>query len=294
MTGNDVIEEVNRLLLSSSREELNKLSGSVAPNATSLTFTYDLGGIRAGSEVNIDLETYRVWTTDPGTKTATVQPAMSGTDSVAHSAGSIAYVNPRFSKAAIFSALNQELRALSGNVVGLYRMKTLEWDLTGLVTDYDLASDVEEVYEVRIRSIGPGNSWERLDWKWIPDADKTFFPSGNGIHIMNGFPGRQLQVLYKTGFDLLTDPAQDLFTVAGVEEELQDIVVYGILLRLGPVREIKRSFTEAQGDSRRAEEIQAGAIQNSFASVRAMYRDRIQTERARLMQRYPMYHRDFR
>jgi hypothetical protein len=291
VTGNDVIEQVNRLLLGGSREEINQLQVITAANATTLILKHPLGGIRAGAEVDVDLETYRVWSVDTGANTATVQPGMNGTVSSLHAADSFVYVNPRLSRVAIFQAINDELRALSSPASGLFQMKTIELILDGATTDYDLASDVLDVYEARLSVPGPSNAWERLGFRWNGSADSSFFPSGNSIHLIGTWPGRETQILYKAPFTPITLTSQDLNTQSGMDPSMQDIVVLGVLLRLGPVREIKRSFTEAQGDSRRAEEVASGNVQNSFASVRQLYHDRITAEALRLSQKYPTHHR---
>jgi len=293
MTGNDVIEETLRLLLSSQREEMNKLQGGVSAGATSLAFKYSLGGIRSGSLIDIDLETYRVWSVVDSSNTAVVEPAMTGTVTSSHADGSYVYVNPKMSRASIFKAMNDELLALSGVTNGLFAMKFLEFNFTGAVSDYDLGvPNIIDIYETHMSVPGPTHDWVELNWcKWKPNSDPTDFPSGNVLHVTGGIPGRAIRVLYKAPFTKLTAPTDDIATVAGMPEEMQDILALGVLLRLGPVREIKRSFTETQGDTRRSEEVPGGIVFNSFNAVRQLCQDRIMTEAARLAQKYPMRHK---
>jgi hypothetical protein len=54
-------------------------------------------------------------------------------------------------------------------------------------------------------------------------------------------------------------------------------------------REIKRNFTESQGDTRRGEEVTSGAIGNSIQNLQRLRRDRIQAEAARLIRGYPTF-----
>jgi len=54
-------------------------------------------------------------------------------------------------------------------------------------------------------------------------------------------------------------------------------------------REIKRNFTESQGETRRAEEVASGQITNSISQLIRLRRDRIQAEAARLARAYPTF-----
>lgn len=293
-TGDDVIEEVLRLLLSSQREEMNKLATNVAQDATILTFQYELSGIQPGSLVNIDTETYRVWDVNSGQKTATVEPAMNGSRSSSHTAGSLVYVNPRFSRAGIFKALNDEIMALSSPANGLFQVKSVEFAYQAAITDYDLpnTTNVVDVWRVLHSIPGATRHWITLnDWRFRRSSDVTKFPSGNALFIPSGITGQAVQVHYKAPFTPLTSTTENIETGAGVPTEAQDILALGVLLRLGPVREIKRNFTEAQGDSRRSEEVPPNAVQTSFGQIRAQRQLRIDQEAMRLSQKYRVHHR---
>lgn len=291
-TANDVIEETQRLLLGGQREELNKLAANVTADATDLTFQFDLGGILPGTSVSIDLETYRVWSVNDSTKTATVEPGMQGTTSAAHTEGALVHVNPKMSRAAIFKAINDELRALSSPSNGLFQIKSMAFDYSAAVTDYNLSADVMDVYEVRMAYPGPERDWMSMpNWSYKPVSDAATFASGNALHLPGGYPGRGISVLYKAGFTPLTNLDDDIAEVSGLPEEAHDILALGCLLRLGPVREIRRNFTDSQGDTRRAEEVPPNAVSTSFNSVRQLYAQRLTAEAGRLANKYPMRHR---
>jgi hypothetical protein len=53
-------------------------------------------------------------------------------------------------------------------------------------------------------------------------------------------------------------------------------------------REIRRNFTEAQGDTRRAEEVPPGAVRDSISNILRLRRDRILAEKAKLTRQYPL------
>jgi len=66
-------------------------------------------------------------------------------------------------------------------------------------------------------------------------------------------------------------------------------VTLGAQIRLMSPREIKRNFTESQGDTRRADEVPAGSVAGSVSNLLRLRRDRIQAEAARLARAYPTF-----
>jgi hypothetical protein len=81
----------------------------------------------------------------------------------------------------------------------------------------------------------------------------------------------------------------DVNSTGGVQETLTDILAIGTQIRLMSPREVKRNFTESQGDTRRADEVAVGAVGNSFSQLQRLRRDRIQAEAARLSRAYPTF-----
>ena len=69
---------------------------------------------------------------------------------------------------------------------------------------------------------------------------------------------------------------------------MEDIVEYGIMSRMLAPREIKRNFTESQGDTRRSDEVPAGAVSGSVSNILRLRRDRIIAEAAKLARQYPL------
>lgn len=297
-SGSDIVEEVYRLFLSGQREEINKLAVTAGASSNSLSFQYDLGAIRNGSQVEVDLETYYVWEVDESGKTATVEPGMNGSKTAVHASGSIVRVNPKLARAAIFDALNAEIQAISSPTKGLFSVMGLEFVYTPPVITYDLI-DTTDIFEIiSVSQIQPGASkdWAQLPgWRLDNVVNPVDFPSGNSLFVPVAIPGRTIRVVYSTPFATIDSPSDDLYLDSGgdpkpggVPPSMHDILVYGILLRLGPIREVKRNFTEAQGDSKRSTEVPAGAVMNSYSELRRLYTQRIQDEATRLSRYFPM------
>jgi hypothetical protein len=79
-----------------------------------------------------------------------------------------------------------------------------------------------------------------------------------------------------------------VLSAAGAGIEIEDLLVLGVQIRMVAGREVKRNFTESQGDTRRADEVPAGSVTNSINNLLRLRRDRIIAEAARLTRQYPL------
>ena len=89
-TAGAVLTRASRQLLSGTVEERNKLATTVTSADTSIVLSYDLGGFREGSVIEIESELMYVWESSTATKTLTVQRGYDGTTAVAHTNGVLA------------------------------------------------------------------------------------------------------------------------------------------------------------------------------------------------------------
>lgn len=289
-TARELIETVlARYLLAGQREQINRLTTTLDASTTSVVFDFDLESIAAGAKVAIELENMHVWSAVPATKTATVQRGHFGSTAATHTAGAIAYVNPKFSWFDVLNAINDELRSLSAR--GLFRVRTVDLTYNPSVQGYDLTSvtDLLSVYAVTADTPGPDNSWPAVNaFEVRRNASTGDFASGLGLIVYDApYPGRTMRVQYRAPFGTLTTLAADLVTDAGLRAEARDIVEMGAALRLAAPRAIKRTFTEHQGDTRRAEEVSTTDALQAPGRLAAMHEQRINEEAMRLRQEYP-------
>jgi hypothetical protein len=289
-TAATVIDRTLRQLLSGTIEARNKLASSVDSSTTSVVVTYSLEGLRAGQVFEVDAELMYIWAADTATKTLTVQRGFNGTTAAAHSSGAIVTVNPRFPRAQILEAMNDEMRDMSSPMNGLFQVKTLNITYNGTDSMINLtgATEVIDLLNVSVRYLTDDYPVARRV-KLVRDLPTDDFASGFAIRFdQNVYPGR-LRVVYKAPYTSASTEAVDINSTCGVQESATDIVVIGTQLRLMAPREIKRNFTEAQGDTRRAEEVQSGAVTGSISNLRQLRRDRITAEAARLARAYPTF-----
>ena len=289
-TAATVINKTLRQLLSGTVEARNKLASTITDSDTSVVCTYAVEGLRAGQVFEIDSELFYIWAANVSTQTLTVQRGFNGTTAAAHTSGALLTVAPRFPRAQVLEAINDEVLDLSSPVNGLFQVKTFNQTYNGTdrMVNLTSATDVIDVLNVSVRYLTDDYPVARKV-KLVRDLPTDDFASSFALKFDQAvYPGR-LRVVYKAPYTSVTTEATNLNTDCGIQESVEDIVVIGTQLRLMAPREIKRNFIESQGDTRRAEEVTSGAISNSVTVLRQLRRDRIIAEAARLMRAYPTF-----
>lgn len=290
-----LIEDAKRLLLGGQSQQMNKLAANVVAGATQLTFQYPLSGIEAGARIAIGFELFHVWAVDQTAKMATVDGAQEGSTAAGHTAGDIAYIKPKFSDFAILQALNDDIADLSSPGNGLFRIQAVDitWDAT--IAGYTLTAPnmLGEPLELRYKTSSIDKYWPVIDpgdYDVARDMAASEFASGSAIFIRRGGQqGYPIRLRYMASFgSLSTDPAEDVETVTGLPATALDIPPLGAAARLVLPREVKRNFTEAQGDSRRGDEVPAGAVANSGKALIQLRQQRIMAEAYRLQAEFPI------
>jgi hypothetical protein len=291
-TAGAVLTRASRQLLSGTVEERNKLATTVTSADTSIVLSYDLGGFREGSVIEIDSELMYVWTALSATKTLEVQRGYDGTTAVAHTVGAIATVNPRFPRQQMLDALNSDIDDLSSTVNGLFRVVAQDISYNGSDRQINItsATGIIDLLDVRLRYLAddyPVIRNVRLQ-RNLPTAD---FASGFAIVFDQPVMAGTLRVVTKREFTRASTEASDIQTVCFVPQSCEDILEMGVLLRMMNGREIKRNFIESQGDTRRSDEVPAGSTRDSLTNIQRLRRERIVAEAARLKQQYPLVFR---
>jgi hypothetical protein len=288
-TAAQMVEATRWHLLTGQVEAQNRLTTTVTSGDTTLAFDFELGGIRAGSVLHLGLESVLVWavTSETG-RTVQVQRGFNGTTAAAHTAGDLVEVNPRFPTVQILNALNDELRGLSAK--GLYRVGTVDRTYLGTARAFDLASDFIDVLEVSYDADSITEDWPLItDFSVQRDLPTADFPSGASILVRSRMEtNRTVRVKYKRSFGMLTALTDDVETVTGLWVEAHDIPPLGAASILSAARDIRRTDTLTQGDTRRAQEVPAGTPQGAARVLQQRQSMRIGEEQGRLYQRYPL------
>ena len=285
-----VVDRTLRQLMSGTVEERNKTVGALTATTTSISFQYDLNGMRAGGVIQIDNELMYVWEVSTGSKTITVERAWNGTTAAAHITGSVAIVDPKFPRAQVLEAINAEIDDLSSPMNGLYQIKSLELNYNGTHTMVNLPTTdkIIDLVSVSLRFIATDYPKIRR-CRLIRDLPNDDFSAGYAIRFDEQVRSGRMVVVYKAPFTNVTTEAQNLQNIAGFPTTAEDILMMGAQIRLVSPREVKRNFTESQGDTRRSEEVPTGSVSSSINNIIRMRRDRITAEAARLARQYPTF-----
>jgi len=288
-TASALLDRVSRQLLSGTVEERNKLATTVDSDDTAFVMSYDLAGLRAGVVFEVDSELCYIWEATSGSKTVTVERGYMGTTPASHTAGAIITLNPRFPKSQMLEALNQDIDDLSSPLNGLFRVVSTNVTYNGADRQVNLtgATSVIDLIDVRLRYLADDYPVIRKS-RLQRDLPTTDFASGYAIVFDEPVMAGTLRVRYKAPFSRVSTISDSLQSVANVPAAMEDILELGVMSRMLSVREIKRNFIESQGDTRRSDEVPAGAMRDSFSNILRLRRDRIIAEAAKLARQYPL------
>lgn len=287
-TAGHLIDRVVSELLAGTVEERNKVAGSLDASQTTVTFQYGLGGLREQTVFEIGQEQFYIWSSNASSKTVEVERGFNGTSPSTHAANAVALVNPRFPRHRVMDQLNSELIDLSSPLNGLFQMKTVDLSYNGSDRMINMTGvgDMIDLYDVRYRYLNDDYPVIR-SVRLLRDMPTGDFASGYALAFDDYLRSGSLRVSYKAPYSLFTSESSTVASVGG-SDTLDDLLVIGAQMRMVAGREVKRNFTESQGDTRRAEEVPAGAVLNSMVGLQRLRRDRIQAEAARLNRQYPI------
>ncbi len=292
----DLIESARRHLFTGQPEKLNRLNSAiVSTSATTFVLRYDLAGVQPGTILSVDLEEIFVFAVDSVAKSITdCQRGYNGSTAAVHSDAAVVTSQPKFSSWRILQAINDDLLDLSSPLNGLYQIKTVDLTFNPVTYGYDLTASTEiiSIAEVRFRTTGPQKTWPQINsyalLRNMPvTGDFDDFVSGNALVIYEGAqPGYPIRVRYKAPFVPLVNLTDSATAISGLSSTMLDLPPLGAAIRLVAGREVKRNFTEAQGEPRRAEEVPPQASMQSVRELVRIRQQRIMAEAARLMSTY--------
>ena len=287
-TAGNLVDRVAQHLLAGTVEERNKIASSLNTSVTSVPVSYSLNSLTEQTVFEIESELFYIWEVDTANKTLTVERGYGGTTVASHSSGATLTVNPKFPRWQILNALNDELADLSSPMNGLYQMKTVDLSYNGSDRMVNLTNttDIIDLYDVRLRYLSDDYPVIR-NVRLMRDMPTTDFASGSVLVLDSDVLAGTLRVSYKAPYTSFTSESSTL-TSTGASSTLADLLVIGAQIRMLAAREVKRNFIESQGDTRRSDEVPAGAMNASVTNLLRLKRDRVQAEAARLARQYPL------
>ena len=292
-TGNDWISQTRSYLMSGYAENRNKLALPYTAGSGTLTFKYPIEGIRPGSRLCIGTNTFYVWTTNG--VTAEVSAGEDSSTDASAPIGALVHVAPRFTDDEIWKQLGNDLGDLSSPSNGLFALNQVDLTYNATVNGYDLgpiSDQILSIYEVKYLTPGPQLDNPRINtngFRLNRNATTTQYPSGISLQLFQpAYPGYNVRVLYRSTFTMPSTAFANVSST-GLQQSAYDLPPIGAAIRLMEGREIKRNFTEGQGDTRRAGEVAPGAILQSARGLQQLRAQRIMAEAAKLDALYPNF-----
>lgn len=289
-TARGVLNDARNHLYRGHRDEKTRLTNALTATATTATFDFARNAMQANAKLSIDAEDINVWAVTSQSAASDMERGAFGTTAAEHAAGSVVTINPVVSDAELFTALNDELAALSGE--GLFRVVSPPpWTSAANTAGYELPVDFLDVYEVRWESPGSSKNWPLLssrDYSITRGLPTDEFPSGNALLIHAGIPtGVRIALRYRASFNRLVNLTDNVVSVSGIHAEALPLLAAGAALRVAAGRPVRRAHIGGQGSVRRAEEVSVTDGLAAPGALRQLRRDLLNAEVGRLAQRYP-------
>ena len=284
----DLIADTRRMTYGSMADQLNFLAAEALVGAAELEFVMDVASITPGMVLSSGLNVYYVIGVDANTKKVTVHPAYGNSRNDALPVGSPVMIRPRVTDWLLFNYLNDVIKALSSTTYGLYREGSWEdpnnsnvWSTYTIPVD---AQDMTNLTRVQVKYFYSTDVW--VD---VPPNLVEWQPERGLVRIKGAIPsGMPIRFDYRAPFKAAASLTDDVVVDCGLRESMLDIPPLGATVRLLRTTESRRSQTHNQSDPRRADEVQSSANTGAATDLNREFRQRVNDEYARLINRNPI------
>ncbi len=258
--------------------------------ADGLTFTFVGEPFTAGL-VEIDDELVAVSGFDQNTGIATVPPwgrAQGGSVAVAHATNAKVTIRPRYPRYWIKYVINQ---VLSGVYPALFAVLTDETQVVNPTTStYDMPAGATGILGISYESPSLPDNWIDVS-RWTLDkrANLADSPTGSALQIREPmYPGRTLKIVYTGVPSPLVNGSDVYSTTTGLLPGSEDVVTLGAAARLLVGAEVMRAQPSTVEQSNRTEIVPPGAASSASKYLLALHQQRLDQERKRLRQLFPL------
>jgi hypothetical protein len=280
----DLVADTRRMMYGSMADQLNFLAEEALEGAGELKMVMDVTPIQPGMVLSSGLNVYYVIGVEPATKKVTVHQSYQNSRNEALSVGQPVMIRPRVTDFLLFTYLNDTIVSLSSPVHGLY--KEGQWEAVG---------DWNNVYQIPPEALNAtgltrvsvrGYAYQDL-WYEIPMTYVEWQPEMGTVRLRANVSSQMVRFDYKSPFSPAAEITTDVEVMCGLPATMHDIPPLGAAVRLLRTTESRRDQIHTQGDSRRADEVQAGANSSGATSMSREFEARVNQERMRLVARNP-------
>ena len=306
-----------RQLRGTLRDTINILAVALdAPTAgttETITFSYDISAINAGSLLSVGTETMYVIATTPSNLTCSVIRGYDGTTPATQPIGAQITVDPPWTRNEVQDRLRDEIRSWAPQLfkTAEVQIPVVEWQ-----RGYDLGGITTPIIRIlRVTApqppyVGAPGAWEVPGTSDISQANPTFpfrfqrnanpveFPSGNAVFLTGTilpYAGLELTVAYATPFDVDTSwtDATDMISAVGLNESDLDIPPMGAAARLLRLLVARRVQVNVRGQSRDDQAVTVPAILQAATQLELTVAQRKGDLKQRLLTDYPLRSTNF-
>lgn len=289
-TLNQLIDEVlmNLAGFGMRHDPVTYITGAITSTSSTATIA-DTESIGKGV-IEIDDELIYVSSFDRSTGIINIPPfgrGYAGTTAASHTLNSKVTINPVYSRNAVKRAIND---TILGVFPDLFGVSSYQFTYNTSVNSYSLPSGLQSVLAVSYESIGPSKEWRTVrGWRVDPMADASSFNSSNSITLLSYVePGRTVRVFYTTEPDIMESGLDDFSSITGLPESCKDVIVFGAAYRMLSFVDAGRTQYMAPEALAQSAGVQFGSANNSAKYVYALFQQRLQEEKRKLMEKFPV------
>lgn len=281
-TFNELVEQVQAQLHAfTTQEQLTWLTAPVTDSATSLS-------VNDGNQVSrglVEIDDELMYVASVATNTVTLAPfgrGFRGTTAAAHSSGAKVTFDPHFPRVDIKRAINETLAAVYPR---LYQIKDTTFTFAGSQATYELPADADGVVNVTFELSGPSGYWMPItSWQFHRDSEEV---TGRAITLLSApEQGSTVKVTYRAAFAALVNDADTLASV-GFPDSAGDVLKFGAAYRLVQFLDVSRLQMSAAENYAHATDRKPGDPSKLANQFYAMYMQRLEEERKKLLELEP-------
>lgn len=259
------------------------LTGAV--DSSTLTLPVANSDTVVRGQLEIDDELMYAATSDAGTVTlAPFGRGYRGTSATTHAENAQITVSPMFPRVDVKRKINQLIESLYPD---LYAVKTTVLTGDAVSVGYEMPTEAEGVLRVEWHPLGDVQNWWPLNNKYTFDQQSEAFASGKTLTLYGYVDvGSDIKVTYKARPTPLSSPL-DTLADSGLDESAADLILYGVTAQMIRFLDSARLSVRSVENVARAQVVGAGDATKIANGLYAMYSQRLQEERRRLLLRYP-------
>lgn len=284
----DLIDQVISTLHGHTTDQpaLGSLIGGITSSSTELAVDFgdQPGGVRPNGFIEIGRELIAVNRYDPSTGLITCSTwsrGQRGTAAAAHNAGDMVTVRPRYPRQHVANTINQVLASSCPPLFAPRDLSPITFDDD--ILGYPLPDDTIRVLRVDVTNADSTARAAVRNWSVRTVAGQQL------LEVPDRFgDGVTLQATIAANPGRMVDDGDDFATVTGLPESLADLAVFGAIARLILAADLPRQQVLSAEAAQRGDRIGVGSGTSISRYYQALYTQRLEAERDRLQQTYPL------